>query len=180
MILTISDFKGFLGIATADTSGDTQLTSVLQSAYAEAENRIGRSTLDYSATAVVEYHDDPRGRAIKTIYSKLIPIVSVTSLYINETLLAVDSDYYLDNNALGVITLESEHNIQDARAVKLTYTAGYSTATFPADLRMAIFSIAINEMRRARISTTQADSQIVLYNRDDITRILTKYSRVTI
>lgn len=174
-ILTVAKFKTFLGVV--DSGGDTVLTDYLNKAYKRAEEYCGR-TFDYSAS-ITEYQSFGSVAARK-IYTKRIPIVTVTSLTINDTTLTADTDYYLDDNANGIITLDSEWDLNDARAVKIVYAAGWSADSFPDDLARAIYMDAIRISRVIKTTAISVDSQLITFSRDEIENVYARYKRFVI
>lgn len=176
MILTVNDLKPFLGVSLTDTAGDTVLLDALTKAYKNAEQFCGR-TFDYAAS-ITEYIS--RGKTIKEVRVKRLPIVSVTSLTINETDLVADEDYYLDDLPNGVITLENSWSIPDVRAVKIVYAGGWSSTTFPEDLKRAIFMDVIRNKRIAGTTLVSQDAQLINFSKAEIEAVYMRYKRFEI
>ena len=167
MILTLADFKTYIEIN--DTNSDTRLTMLLENAYSEAENYTGRV---FDNAPYTEYHKF--SYTLDGFYVDNIPITAITSITIQETSLTENTDFYYDADT-GLIKLVSTWTPDDWRDIKVVYTAGYTTDTFPNDLRSAIFQMAINNDRVAGNTTISIDSRLITYKSSNIFTILDRY-----
>lgn len=101
-----------------------------------ARSIIGREIMSEERTAYIE------GRGTNTILLPEIPVASVSALYLDsdrdftsDTEISSE-DYHLETGS-GVITLYDDVAPSGVATVKVTYIAGYTTSTLPADLKMA-------------------------------------------
>jgi len=171
MIITLLEFKKFLGIPAADTANDDKLTKLLTAAYKNAE---GFNDRVYDNADYTEYQSFGQD-AVKRIYTKNIPIVTLTSLTINDSVRTVDEDYYLDEKAKGLIILESEHDLTNARSVKIEYNAGWTALTFPKDLEEAIFKLAVRTDKLTQGTIIQTGDTILTFSKKEIYDVLERY-----
>lgn len=116
------------------------------------------TTLELIVNSVCEFIRGYTGRTLpSTVYTSLLldgsgwpdmwlpnwPVTTLTSLYENDTLLTKDTDFYIYEET-GKLTRiasawPSELGIWTERpkGIKITYTAGYSAAAMPKDLKTA-------------------------------------------
>lgn len=173
MILTLAELKKFLGMLSTDTANDDKLNKILKGAYKDAEGYCHTIFDNADYTQYISFNED----RIKRIYTKYIPIVSVDSLTINNTVLTEDTDFYLDNKDKGVIDLVSIRNLTGIRSAKIVYNAGYTALTFPADLEVAIFKLTVRTDALTQGTIVPADSSILTFGIKEIHEVFNRYRR---
>jgi hypothetical protein len=77
------------------------------------------------------------------------PVTTLTSVYLDDELLAEGSDFELDYST-GILTLIEEGAVWTAgpKTVKISYAAGYALTAVPKDLRMAALTQAAFEYKQ--------------------------------
>lgn len=128
-LLTLDDLKVELSTTTTDyDSLLTALASAVQSLFEEMTNR------KVESATFTEYHDVTELQS--RIFLKNYPVTSLTSVhndtawvYDDSTLIDSD-DYTYDPDSGTISTLEYFQS--GPRAIKVVYTGGYTSETFPA------------------------------------------------
>jgi uncharacterized phiE125 gp8 family phage protein len=133
-LASLADIKSLLSIAHLDD--DDLLTRVVAAASTYFEQQTGRTIL---ATDYVEIQDGNGGRVI---IPSNYPVISVTTVTLNGTALALStgygvSGYYLNGN---VIRLRDTWVSEGEGNVSISYRAGYVAA--PEDVRQAVLELA--------------------------------------
>lgn len=157
-IATTANYKTYAGI-TAST-WDAQLGVIIPAVQAEMERYCGRV---FDTASYTEYHD---GCFANQLVLKNTPITALTSVALvgtDGTESTVDSTTYTYDADSGVVSFkrvsrglvtvddwgypenygsgESPNFGAGFRNVKVVYTAGYSSGTMPADLKMALYRL---------------------------------------
>jgi hypothetical protein len=184
-LVTISDAKGIL--KKTDDQDLTFLEALIDGVSVHFNGETGRTLM--SATYTAEKFD---GSGWADFWLPNYPVTALTSVYENDALLIVDTDYYaylsegrLRRTAAG---WPGEFGLWSAlpKAIKITYTAGYSALTIPSDLKLAAL-IQISQgwdkflHKSWGQSTRSIAGQSVSFEENDafVSRILEKYKRQT-
>lgn len=135
MLITISYVKSLLGITT--TTDDTLMTSLLGARSVDFE--------EFESVARTEYKSGDKSHIL---FMDHHPITAVASIYDDVDLTygadtLIDSSDYSFITGKGIIFLKSGYFAKGINNVKVTYTAGYTTATVPEDLKLAIANLVI-------------------------------------
>jgi len=115
-LTTLSSVKLWLGIATAETSGDALLTQLINESSDWIDHYVQEDIVAVNVTE--KYH----GSGKDTLYVKRAPIISVASLKISGALID-PSLYYFDSYK---IELTSSYFTEGKRNIEITYQVGYS------------------------------------------------------
>lgn len=96
-----------------------------------------------ASTSYTEYHNPSYGQT--EVCLRNYPVTGTTTVYTaanttSPTTLTADTDYTIDTDR-GIISLLGGTYPDGPRNLKVTYTAGYSTATLPANLRRALYQL---------------------------------------
>jgi hypothetical protein len=127
MIVSLTDFKNFLGVDIDDTSKDLYYTSVLTTAEGKIKAFFGGDVAVNTYTETVQFKG-------KIFYTKYFPIISITSLTIDGNAV---TDYVLENY---YILFKNEY--EDYATLSINYSAGFST--LPQEIYTAIILTAMN------------------------------------
>ena len=123
-IVTLAEMRAFLSIPTAQTGKDDLITDLLDAYNEEIEEYLGVKMLN---TTYTESYD---GDGTNTLFLKHYPIISVTSLSIDDTALSVteDDDFFIYAED-GFIRLDSDtFTTTDPRNIDIVYVAGHGVA----------------------------------------------------
>lgn len=144
---TLARVKEYLGVPTTETADDPFLNNLIAGAQAFVEGYCDRKFEQAAYTD--EEHD---GRDTDSIYTRQYPIVSVTSVKVDDVALAA-ADYvvYKDEGRIrkkagafagasrDVAGVIGDVRVPGVRNVKVTYSGGY--AALPADLEQAAIEL---------------------------------------
>ena len=150
-LCTLDEAKAFLKIPTTSNSDDAQVELIVNGAWASAESYTGRR---FVSTARTEYYD---GDGTDTLCLAQYPITAVSSLNIDNnrsfaSLTDIDVSTSLQiAKESGIITLWNYASTFTAGIgnVKIVYTAGYTSATCPWDLKLAVLKLASRDYANA-------------------------------
>ena len=123
-IIELADIRAFLNIPTAQTGKDALLIDLLDAYNGKIENYLGVTMIN---TTYTESYD---GDGTDCLFLKHYPIISVTSLSIDDTALSVvvDDDFYIYGEK-GYIKLDSDtFTTTDYKNVDIVYIAGHGAA----------------------------------------------------
>lgn len=149
MLTKLDDLKRALGITTSDD--DILLYDIIKRSWDKAEQHCRRS---FESAERTEYYE---GSGTDELLLNEYPITSLGDVYIDgdrdwtaDT--QVDSDnLYIDNQTPGVIRYKNNIFYTSwQQNVKVTYTAGFTASTLPADLDAAVINLAIAEFIRSK------------------------------
>ena len=159
----LDEFKRYLEIDTTDTSQDTFYTELLARAQQKIANLFG-GKLESTA-----YTGEELDCGI-ILFPKHYPIVSVTHLYLDDSELTEDTDFYVYETYIYLGLNEGNKNIT------LDYTAGY--ATIPGDIEQVIILTAANFLKlSADLQPNQlVDTRIT----KEVQEILAPYLRIVL
>jgi hypothetical protein len=142
-LITIDDYKTARGISSIKE--DLKLSPLIPSVSQLVKTYCGNSIVDYYSTNKIEiFNIDWATHVVQLTESPVNTIVSVEKRdSVSESYSTVPStDYYLDkatDSVLYVTGSTYKNWPLGAGAIKVTYTAGYSTC--PADLRLAVIDL---------------------------------------
>ena len=122
-IVVLADIRAFLNIPTAQTGKDALLVDLLDAYNGKMENYLGVTMIN---TTYTESYD---GDDTDCLFLKHYPIISVTSLSIDDTALSVvvDDDFYIYEE--GYIKLDDDtFTTTDYKNVDIVYVAGHGAA----------------------------------------------------
>lgn len=144
-LVTLIEYKAAEGINTP--KNDEQLNKIIPSVSQLVKTYCGNTFVDYYNTNKVDtINVDWATHIVQLTESPVNTIVSVeernsySADY--ETLTTTDYEYYLDSATDSIIRTTGgsyKHWARGPGAVRVTYTAGYSSV--PADLRLAVFDL---------------------------------------
>lgn len=123
-IVILSEMRAFLNIPTGQTGKDSLLIELLDAYNQKIENYLGVTMINSTYT---ESYD---GDGTDCLFLKHYPIISVTSLSIDDTALSVvvDDDFYIYAEE-GYIKLDNDtFTTTDYKNVDIVYKAGYGLA----------------------------------------------------
>ena len=111
---------------------------LIDSSVSRAENFIGRKLESALRTQYLA------GTGGHKIILPIYPVTTITSISVDSerlyATLLTTSEYYLDSET-GIITLFNKTTPEDVATIKIVYTAGWTEATLPADLKMAFVEL---------------------------------------
>ena len=142
-LVTLAEYKEAEGINSPKE--DLRLATIVPAVSQLVKTYCGNSLIDYYSTNKVEtFSVDWDTHVIQLTESPVNAIVSVQKRdSVSESYSTVPTtDYYLDtatDSVLYVTGSTYKHWPKGAGAVKVTYTAGYSTC--PSDLKLAVFDL---------------------------------------
>jgi hypothetical protein len=151
-LISLSCYKDSKGITS--TTNDGKISTLITRVSDLIENYCGRKFMLYSVsqTARVEWFDGQTNEVELTEF----PVISVVSVKISsdggvtqETLTEADSTssgYFVDLENGTVMTQQTINNFIDSynipyRSLEITYTAGYTEATLPEDLKLCAIDL---------------------------------------
>lgn len=142
-LATLSQFKTYKNISTANTKEDAELVQLLQSTSDYIKEYCGRSFNDYIDEEKIEYHN---GSTDERIYAKEFPIIDLVFEYSDDggqtyTLGTEFTDYYKggDHITSGIVGTPLYNPLISHNAIKLTYTAGFED--LPTELTQAAMDL---------------------------------------
>lgn len=152
-LCTVEEVKAYLNLS--ETSGDEQLTSLVNNVSLAAQNTYMQRTL-LSAEATEYYSGNGVSRMLVL---KRYPVISISSFvaYEGGDELVEGDDYELDAEA-GTIELKHSAFPKTVKEIAITYTAGYAAgadnvADVPGDLRQSVIeAVALKKGRRTHKS----------------------------
>jgi len=127
MIVSLTDFKNFLGVDPSDTTKDAYYTSVLTTAESKIKAFFGGDVAVNTYTETVKFTG-------KVFYTRYFPIISVTSV-------TVDGNT-ITNYTVGSYYISFDNEFEQATTISVTYTAGFQT--LPQEIYTAIILTAMN------------------------------------
>ncbi len=139
-LISTSFVKQMMGLP--GSSEDKKILEMIQWVTSKAESICKRKLTNVERTVQL----DGNGRDI--VILPVIPVTEVASLWIDADREFDDeyTDYYL-NSETGIIYLKRVTPMVPG-SVKVTYTAGYTTATIPSDMKMACLEAVIWNLSR--------------------------------
>ncbi len=117
-IVTLAEMRAFLNIPTGQTGKDDLVVDLLDSYNAEIELYLGVTMINSTYT---ETYD---GNGTDSLFLKHYPIISVTSLTIDDTAQVLNTDFYLHGEE-GYIKLDDDTFTEDLSNVDIIYVAGH-------------------------------------------------------
>jgi hypothetical protein len=142
MLATLADLKLYLDIPAANTTGDTELTRLLNMASAYVEQYLARTLT--SAT----FTERRSGACTDVLSVRNAPITAVTSLTIDGTAIAASdgtTGYYFEGES--VYLLGPQKFTRGRKNILLVYTGGYDPSAIPADIVHSVIEIAAQAYR---------------------------------
>ena len=142
-LVTLAEYKEAEGISSPKE--DLRLATIVPAVSQLVKTYCGNSLIDYYSTNKIEtFSVNWDTHVVQLTESPVNAIVSVQKRdSVSESYSTVPTtDYYLDtatDSVLYVTGSTYKHWPKGAGAVKVTYTAGYSTT--PADLKLAVFDL---------------------------------------
>ena len=183
-LVTLQQYKDFAGLSGLKT--DARINTIIPQISQVVKTYCGTLLIDYYSSAKPEYFD-----IVDRITTRVMldegPIVAVTSVQEREsqsdtyiTLITENSDssgkyeYIIDSITDSIIRTTStgtKNFTMGHKAVKVVYTAGYSTT--PADLKLAVFDLIkyyLKDERKARmqIAGAMVENQVSTSLRNNI------------
>ncbi len=139
-LITTSYVKQMMGLT--GSSEDKKIQEMIDWVSAKAEGICKRKLTRAERTVQLD------GNGSNIVVLPVIPVTAVAGLWIDADREFADeyTDYYI-NNDTGVITLKCI-TPRVVGCVKVTFTAGYATATMPADIKVACLEAVIWNISR--------------------------------
>ena len=169
-LITLQQYKDFAGLQ--GVQHDARINVIIDSVSKLVKNYCGTNFIDNYSSAKTEYFDILDSRTTRIMLDEG-PIVSVTSVQEREsqadsyvTLITENSDssgkyeYIIDTMTDSIIRTNDQvdkYFPQGRKAVKVVYTAGYSST--PEDLKLAVFDLVkyyLKDERKERLSIAGA------------------------
>lgn len=167
MILTVSDLSVFTNVV--DSENESKMKMLLEGAYAEAEAYTGRL---FDSATYTEY-DGNLTTDEWYYYPQNIPILSISSLTVNDTTLTEDTDFYVEDRR---IVFDDAQDLSEPHALKIVYTAGWDSSTFPLDLKMAILKLALRNDMIGQ-GNVGVDTNLVTFSIQEIYKVFDRYKK---
>ncbi len=120
-IVTLSEMRSFLNIPTAQTGKDSLLIDLLDSYNTEMELYLGVTMINSTYTETYDGNDKD------SLFLKHYPIISVTTLTIDDVAQVLNTDYYIHGEE-GYIKLEDDTFGDELSSVDIVYVAGHGAA----------------------------------------------------
>jgi uncharacterized phiE125 gp8 family phage protein len=120
-LVTLAQMRAFLNIPTAQTGKDDLIIDLLDSYNAEMELYLGVTMINSTYT---ESYD---GNGSNCLFLEHYPIVTVTSLSLDDTALVENTDFYTYGTK-GYIKLDNDTFTADLKNVDIVYVAGHGAA----------------------------------------------------
>lgn len=188
-LVSLANAKAFIGIADATTSEDSIVESLIDSVSKLLAGYCGRKFISAEYT---EYHD---GDDTTSLVLNQFPVTELESLHIDplrdfDSPSEVDADenVILDAES-GIIKLWNNYGLFPTGKgnIKVVYTAGYASASVPADLSYAAKLTVLQyykrhyQDKRIGLSSETVGDRTFTYANDDIPKaaktILNNYKR---
>ena len=141
-LVTLAEYKKYMGITS--TTEDAQNKSLITFCSNLVKTLCRRTFVDYVDDAKTEYF---RGNG--DFHFSEYPVISVNSVEYSEdygktyTAITEFQDYVVDQESQTINFLTAPYNSDVARVNKLriTYNAGFTSDTFPVDLKLAVLDL---------------------------------------
>lgn len=183
-LVSLPDMKDYLDIS--NTNDDGRIGHLIEVVSREFDTECHRSFLEEAHT---EYRN---GNGTEQLWLENAPVSAVTSINLDserdfdsDTL--VDSDDYFVNTVAGVVARNTGYWPRGFQNVKVVYTAGYTQANVPRDLRGAVYERVAQLWRRMsekRVDMTSrsdasGDSRTFITERfpPTVTEVIERYMR---
>ena len=161
-IIELTDIRAFLSIPVAQTGKDSLLISLLDAYNGKMENYLGVTMIN---TTYTEYYD---GNGTDTLFLKHYPIVSITSLSIDDTALSVvaDTDFYIEGEEGFIRLVDDTFSTTDYHNVDIVYVAGHGAtrALVPDVLKNALKTWVGRVFKAEVIDFSQRFDESILAN----------------
>lgn len=137
-IVTLAQFKTYLGITSS--TEDTNLQTILDAVNQFVETYCHRS---FEEAEYVELYD---GTGTTSLILRHRPVTEITEILIYDDEITMRTEvggdgYYYKDLASGIIMRDDLWD-RGQGIITVTYTAGYTDETIPADLRYAVYELA--------------------------------------
>ncbi len=120
-IVTLAEMRSFLNIPTTQTGKDSLLIDLLDSYNTEMELYLGVTMINSTYTETYDGNDKD------SLFLKHYPIISVTTLTIDDVAQVLNTDYYIHGEE-GYIKLEDDTFGDELSSVDIVYVAGHGAA----------------------------------------------------
>lgn len=157
-LVSLPDVKSYLKIT--DTADDSRIGWIIEAISRELNEETDRTLVQ---TELTEYYD---GDGTDRLFLHSYPVSAVASVYIDgdhgftaDTL--EDSDSYFANTDIGCLVHNTGIWPRGHRNIKVTYTAGYTQASVPKDLKRATCDLVGLALQRegGGLWNTQSDTK---------------------
>lgn len=137
-LVTLDDYKIYKKITK--TESDEQIQTIILSSSAIVKTYCGHAFIDYFSTPKVEYINiEPGQHAILMNEWPIVSVSTVETRNTDGTYTVLDSSEYFVDKGIDTIFMYSGYWPEGYGAVKITYTAGYSST--PEDVRIATLDL---------------------------------------
>jgi len=171
MLVDTEYIKNLLGITTTDD--DETLTQLLKARHVEFSY--------FESEARTEYYD---GTGTNQLFVEYSPITAIDSIYddYDREFTAdtkIDSDNISFNDEQGIIYLDAGVFCKYHQNIKIIYTAGYTLANVPHDLKLAIAQFVMADYLELKGGVNAFEGESTTYKpknlRDQAEQIINKY-----
>lgn len=165
MIITIADIKSLFGI-TVQT--DDHILAILSQGI---ESKVALNcNRTFESTVLTEYYD---GDGTSVLQLKNYPIITVSAIYddtdrVYDASSLISSDDYVIKETEGRIELDGLTFMQGLKNIKIVYTAGYSSATMPFDLKVAVAKLVLADYLEIKGGINVIEGQDFFYKPDKL------------
>lgn len=193
-LITLAEYKAFMGLDTSDTAHDTQLNALIAAVADEFDRYLGFGIIR------ANHNDVMNGTGNNFLRLKNIPIFSITSIiidYNSPSATTFGSDDFISNPANGLVYFNPNSTTSGLPGyfpcgnlnILASYAAGWEQADVPQQLKRAAANMIYriqNSLSPSAIADIKLDqyaqkSNVVDINQalfDDVRRILDRYKVV--
>lgn len=137
-LVTLDDYKTYKKITK--TESDEQIQTIISSCSTIVKTYCGHAFIDYHSTPKVEYINiEPGTHAILMNEWPIVAVSTIETRNSDGTYTVLDASEYFVDKGIDTIFMYSGYWPEGYGAVKITYTAGYSTT--PEDVRIATLDL---------------------------------------
>ena len=168
-LILLADLKAFIHMA--ETHDDVLLQTIIDGTQAEVEQRIGQTLEQVIVTD--EAHDGDRSNTIM-LDNGLVTAVDYVKI---DTVAMTATDYAW--YAWGEINRLAGYFARGFKNILVKYTHGYTVATLPNDLKLALLKTMSNTYH-ASLVITEIEGSPKIYSQTEIDHVIGKYVRLPI
>lgn len=192
-LITLDQLKAYLGPGFEGNQNDALLELLIDSVSATFNSHLGRILAKTTYTSLKLNGPEATPDLVLPNY----PIVSIASIYEDDTLLVENTDYYVDY-AAGIIHRIGGNWVEGWHEIVITYVAGYvvqgatpgtGETALPANIKLACFIQAAREWKKTQgaewgeSSRTFPDGSTTRVERGllkDVEELLAPYRRINL
>lgn len=163
-LVELEDVKTWLDVKSSDK--DNWIQQLINRVSADCAGYCGRTFISKTYTNA-EF--DGNGQSVLVLPQYPVTAVSALKASINGTALTQgrENDYVFDQDS-GIVTLIGQTFSNEKRGVTITYTAGYTLANVPQDLKQSVleaiaFRYQVMDKKRVGVTSQEAGNQRSYY-----------------